>query len=195
LTLAEKLQGLQNALGATDLRGHEWQYFAKSWEPITFKRKAIITNEGQTEKYLYFVVEGVQRIYHCSDAGREATILFTYAPSFGGVLDSFLLQRPSKFFYESLTKTECLRIPHAPFVDGTQQIPALDALIKQQVYQALSGLLERMVELQTFTSEEKLGALMQRSPHILHLIPQKYLANYLGMDATNFSKLINSIRF
>jgi hypothetical protein len=35
---------------------------------------------------------------------------------------------------------------------------------------------------------------LQRSPHILQLVPHKYLANYLGIDATNFSKLLNRVR-
>jgi hypothetical protein len=35
---------------------------------------------------------------------------------------------------------------------------------------------------------------LQRSPHILNLVPHKYLASYLGMDATNFSKLLGSVK-
>jgi hypothetical protein len=54
--------------------------------------------------------------------------------------------------------------------------------------------LERLVELQTFSAEDRYKRLLQRSPHILQLVPHKYLASYLGMDATNFSKLINKIK-
>jgi hypothetical protein len=54
--------------------------------------------------------------------------------------------------------------------------------------------LQRLAELQCFSSEEKFRSLLQRSPHILQLVPHKYLANYLGIDATNFSKFINRIR-
>jgi hypothetical protein len=31
---------------------------------------------------LYFVIEGVQRVYYFDDQSREATLVFTYAPSF-----------------------------------------------------------------------------------------------------------------
>ncbi|MFN3381588.1 MAG: Crp/Fnr family transcriptional regulator, partial [Runella zeae] len=41
---------------------------------------------------------------------------------------------------------------------------------------------------------DRFRCLLQRSPHILQLVPHKYLANYLGMDATNFIKLINKVR-
>ena len=58
----------------------------------------------------------------------------------------------------------------------------------------VSGILERQVELQCFSAEEKFRKLLNRSPHVLQLIPHKYLASYLGIDPTNFSKLLGSVR-
>jgi hypothetical protein len=57
----------------------------------------------------------------------------------------------------------------------------------------ISGLEERLVEIQCFNSEDKLRSLLKRSPHILQLVPHKYLASYLGIDATNFSKMMGKI--
>jgi hypothetical protein len=72
--------------------------------------------------------------------------------------------------------------------------PCVSEAIHVGIMLAFSGLLERMVELQCFSSEEKFRQLLKRSPHILTLVPHKYLANYLGIDPTNFSKLINSVK-
>jgi hypothetical protein len=58
----------------------------------------------------------------------------------------------------------------------------------------LSGVLERQIELQSYSAEERFKTLLRRSGHVLTLIPHKYLASYLGMDATNFSKLLSSVR-
>jgi CRP-like cAMP-binding protein len=68
-----------------------------------------LTEAGSTEKYLYFVLEGVQRIVFQDDLGHEATILFTYQGNFGGVLDSMLTGRKTKYTYETLTKSTLLR--------------------------------------------------------------------------------------
>jgi CRP-like cAMP-binding protein len=136
----------------------------------------------------------VQRIYHFDEQDREATILFTYAPSFGGVLDSLMLQQPSRYFYETLTPSTFLRAPYGELQKLMLSRPAVEIMIRQGLTMALSGVLERLVELQCFSSEEKFKKLLQRSPHILQLVPHKYLANYLGIDATNFSKLINKVR-
>ncbi|MCG8574409.1 MAG: cyclic nucleotide-binding domain-containing protein [Flavobacteriales bacterium] len=176
------------------LKEDEWRAFADIWQPYLVQRKETITFPGQTEKHLYFIMEGVQRIYHISKEDKEATLILTYPHSFGGVLDSFLLQIPSEYYYESLTPSLFLKASHQKFIEVTTAYPKLDQLMKQHTYLALSGLLERMVELQSFSSEEKFRTLLKRSPHILQLVPHKYLANYLGIDPTNFSKLINHVK-
>ena len=176
------------------LPADDWLIFEKIWLPVSSKRKEILTVAGEKEKYLYFVTEGVQRMYYFDDLEREATVLFTYPPSFGGVLDAFLLQTPSRFFYETLTPSVFYR---ATFNDVDHLMKAshnIETLIRKGVTNAFSGVLERLVELQCFSSEEKFRKLLQRSPHILQLVPHKYLANYLSIDPTNFSKLINKIK-
>ena len=140
------------------------------------------------------MVEGVQRVYFLDEHNREATLVFTYAPSFGGVLDALMLQQTSSYFYETLTASQFLRTSNSELQHLIQMRPALALMVRKGLSHALSGVLERQVELQCFTSEEKFRKLLQRSPHILQLVPHKYLANYLGIDATNFSKLINKIR-
>lgn len=170
-----------------------WSDFATCWKPFSVKRKQLITSAGQQESYLYFVTEGVQRIFYL-EAKKESTLVLTYAPSFGGVMDSFLLQAPSRFYYESLTPSVFLRADYETFAKAMEKHPPIAELVRKGITQSFSGLLERMVELQCFSSEEKFRKLLQRSPHILTLVPHKYLANYLGIDATNFSKLINTVR-
>lgn len=168
--------------------------FTGIFHPYEAGRKENITMAGQKERYLYFVTVGVQRIYEMDDAGREATILFTYPYSFGGVLDSFLLQQPSRYHYEALTASTFLRAGHSAVEQVRQAHPSIELMLNKGIAAALSGVLERLSEIQRCTAEEKLRKLMQRSPQVFRLIPQKYLASYLGIDATNLSKLINRVK-
>ena len=172
----------------------EWQAFSAIWQPFSAKRKTILTAEGDTEKYLYFVLEGVQRAYAVSEDGREATLVFTYPYSFSGVADSLLLQQPSRYWFETLTPSAFLRAPFRQFDDLLLQYPLVERMIRIALSHTLAGVLVRQIELQSFTAEQRFRALLTRSPHILQLVPHKYLANYLGMDATNFSKFLGSVR-
>jgi len=168
--------------------------FIANWQPVTFKRKTILTAVGETERYLYFVVEGVQRAFYLGDGNKEATIVFTYPPSFSGVADSFLTQTPSQYYFETITSSRLLRISFDDIQHQIKTHPAIQQLIFTATAFALKGALERHIELQCFTNEEKFKVLLKRSPHVLNLVPHKYLASYLGMDATNFSKLLATVR-
>ena len=168
--------------------------FLKIWEPFQAKRKTTLTRAGDTERYLYFVADGIQRVFYYDEFDREATIIFSYPPSFFGVADSFLLQSPSRFFAETLTPSSFLRTDYAQLNELMKANHEIESMIRLLTTAAFSGLMERMIEIQCFSSEEKFKTLLKRSPHILTLIPHKYIANYLGIDATNFSKLLAKVR-
>lgn len=184
----------QTVLSIHPFTEEEWSLFSQPWKFRRESRKQTITVAGSREPYLYFVAEGVQRIFYLDDQEREATLLFTYAPSFGGIVDAFLQQQPSAYYYETLTPSLFLQLSYPELQNLLQTMPAAEAFVRKALAASMHGLLQRMVELQCFSSEEKFRQLLRRSPHILQLVPHKYLANYLGINATNFSKLLNSIR-
>lgn len=184
----------QIATAIQPLSEKEWNAFSAIWTESKAKRKDQLTIAGEKEKYLYFVIEGIQRVYYFDEQNREATLVFTYAPSFGGVLDALMMQQPSKYSYETLTPSTFLRAPFQDLHALMEQHKAIETMVRKGITASLSGVMDRLVELQCYSSEERFRKLLQRSPHILQLIPHKYLANYIGIDATNFSKLINSVR-
>lgn len=170
-----------------------WQDLARCWAEVSYKRKQIITRAGDTEKYLYFVIEGVQRAYF-EHNGKDATLVFSYAPSFSGVLDSFFIQQPSKFSLETLTQSHLLRIHYNDMQALIEKHRSIETWVRVALMGVLSGTLQRQVEIMSYTAEEKFTALLHRSPHVLNLIPHKYLASYIGVDPATFSKLLGSVR-
>jgi CRP-like cAMP-binding protein len=176
------------------LTDEEANAFISGWKPVTVKRKTILTAAGERERYLYFVLEGVQRAFYLTSDNREATIVFTYPPSFSGVADSLLTNTPSEYFMETLTASRFLRITAEEMLRLMKTYPNIRQMVLNTTALALKGVLYRQIELQCFTNEEKFRALLKRSPHILNLVPHKYIASYLGMDATNFSKLLGTVR-
>lgn len=189
------IESLQKFISTTyPLPASSMDQFLSVWEPFSAKRKTILTRAGDTERHLYFVTEGIQRVYYYDELDREATIIFSYPPSFFGVADSFLLQTPSRFFAETLTPSSFLKTGFFSLDDLMKKDQQIERMIRFLTTVAFSGLMERMVEIQCYTSEEKFRSLLKRSPHILNLVPHKYIANYLGIDATNFSKLLAKVR-
>ena len=191
-TAVEQLKNFTTAIHP--LTDAVWQEYEIIWQPFSAKRKTLLTATGETERYLYFVLEGIQRCWYVNEQGKEATIVFMYPPSFSGVADSFLLQKPSRFYFETLTASSFLRTTWQQLNALMQKHHEMETLIRKGTSYTLSGVLERQVELQCFSAEERFRSLLTRSPHVLRMIPHKYLASYLGIDATTFSKLLGTVR-
>jgi len=180
--------------GVHPLKEEEWNDFAGIWQPVQYKRKTILTAAGETERHLYFVLEGVQRAFFVDDHHPETTVVFTYPYSFSGIADSFLTQKPSKYFLETLTASRMLRTTHQQVQALMDRYHNFERWVRLSTSFAFMGVIERQIELTCFSAEEKFKTLLHRSPHVLQLIPHKYLASYLGIDASTFSKLMASVR-
>ncbi len=163
------------------------------WKARHYKRKTVITAEGDVELLLYFVIEGVQRCYTLHH-DKEFTTVFTYPHSFAGVIDSFLLQTPAALTFETLTSSKLLYISHHDFFALADLHPQLDKWMRIMLAHTLSGVLVRNKELSMFSAAEKLSSLFARSPHLFNLIPHKYIASYIGVEKTTLSKMMNNIK-
>lgn len=188
----KSLQALVNAI--YPLSFEEWEAFSASWRKVNFKRKEIITRAGEVEKYLYYVQSGIQRGFVTDEQGRDITIVFTYPPSFSGVPDSFQLQQPSDVYFETLTASEMYRLSYHEFERLIDKYPRIERFVRLATAAALKGVIKRQAEVMVFSAEERFTALLKRSPHLLNMIPHKYMASYLGIDASTFSKLLNKIK-
>lgn len=194
--MEQELQQLKDyLLHLSPLREEIWQDFAQGWEIVTYKRKTILTAASETESYLYFVLEGIQRGYFLGPDGRnEATIVFTYPPSFSGVADSFLTETPSTFYLETITASRLMRLPRQRYTYLCEKHPAMKDFTFRLTAEVLRGVLARLAEIQSFTAEEKFRTFLARSPHMLNLVPHKYLASYLNLDPSTFSRLLSTVK-
>ncbi len=88
---------------------------------------------------------------------------------------------------------ECLKYEDLQTIyDLSQQIERLFRKINERL---LAGILNQYMELRAMTISERFRAFCNRSPHLLQQVPHKYIASYLDIDATNFSKLFNTIKY
>jgi CRP-like cAMP-binding protein len=160
----------------------------------TFKKGDFITVSGQIQRELYFVKSGVQMSYFDTD-NKTHVIAFTYPPNLCAIPESFQFQIQSKYFLSCITNSELDYITFdelQKLFDKSQQI---ERLFRRMTEAVLAGMINRHIELHSMTIEERYKTFCQRSPHLLQLVPHRYIASYLGIDPTNFSKLFNSVKF
>lgn len=171
----------------------DYALLAENMKSKRFKKGDFITTPGQVQKDLYFIVSGVQMSYMEED-DKMHVIAFTYPPGISAIPESFSSQTPSKYYLKCLEDTETEHISYHHLQQIFDRSQSIERLFRKMTEAILAGMINRHVELHTLTIEERYKTFCQRSPHLLQMVPQKYIASYLGIDATNFSKLYNSVK-
>lgn len=166
--------------------------YISHWNNYSVPKKTVMTAPGDTERYMYFVLDGIQKSYYLHE-DKQHIIAFTYPHSFSGIPDSFLTQTPSKYFLETITDSSFLRISYEKHEELLQDYREIETLFRKATELLFIGMVQRHYELMAFDINTRFKAFAQRSPHLFQLVSQKDLASYLRIDSTNFSKLINSI--
>ena len=161
--------------------------------PKSFAKGDLIVAPGQVQNELYFINEGVQ-FSHFDGRSKLHVMAFTYPPHICAVPGSFALRQPSKYSVTCLSDTEAESIKYDQLQELFGKSPAIERLFRKMTESLLAGVIDRHRELHSMTIEERYRTFCRRSPHLLQSVPHKYIASYLGIDATNFSKLFNRVK-
>jgi CRP-like cAMP-binding protein len=171
----------------------DWVAFEACLRPVHCSKGTVLTEVGQVQREMYFVVQGVQMSFF-EGLKKQHVVAFTYPPGPCAIPDSFLHQTPSQHTLVCLTDSHLLALSYSQLQQLLDASQPLERLFRKAAEGLLAGAIQRQVELQSLTIEQRFLAFARRSAHLFQVVPHKYLASYLDMDPTNFSKLYNTHR-
>jgi CRP-like cAMP-binding protein len=176
-----------------DITRDDYSILKERLREKSFVKGDNIVTPGRVQRELYFINKGVQ-ISHFEGRSKLHVMAFTYPPHLCAVPGSFALQQPSKYSVTCLTVTKTESVSYDQLQDLFDKSPSLERLFRKMTEALLAGVIDRHRELHSMTIEERYRAFCSRSPHLLQSVSHKYIASYLGIDATNFSKLYNRVK-
>lgn len=151
-------------------------------------KKHKLTEEGRIAKELYFVLNGLVRLYYRKE-GKEVTGYIFKEHLFAGSYESFLRQTPSIQTLETLEDCELLVITKKSIDHLYDTIPGMQVLgrkVAEQRFvnaqQILSSFILESPEERYLNFERQHGDLLLRVPH--HII-----ASYLGITPVSLSRI------
>ncbi|HIC8756166.1 Crp/Fnr family transcriptional regulator [Elizabethkingia anophelis] len=158
---------------------------------IILNRNEYLKEAGSIDTNIYFIREGSVRIF-ISDNAEERNIRFGYSGNIIVSLDSFLSNKPSPLYIQSLKKTTILIASKDSFMQIMNKDPQHLQLWNSILEDLNLQQFEREIDLLTQSPRERYHRLLKRSPQVFQQIPNKHIANYLRMTPETLSRIKKS---
>lgn len=157
----------------------------------TFNRGQFIVRAGEVETQVHFILEGTQTIHYLEN-GKEMCVGFGYPGTILIAYPSFITGKSSDFYLQAIKKTKVLSLNYSDWKMLLETLPKFKDVWYKLTEQGLLGMMAREVELHLASNAERYERLLKRSPKLLQLIPQRYVASYLKMEPETLSRLKNA---
>lgn len=166
----------------------EFQRFSRFVEPVQFKAKEKLTEEGVVEQYVYFVVKGIIRKYFRNGNQEIATGFFTENQLCHASI-SYFTGSPSKVILEAIEPGTCLRIHRNDLETLLDEIPALEKIFRAVMAQLYIRKDQEKMQALVLSKKERFLDFCEKNPDLLQRVPQKQLASYLDIQPETFCRM------
>lgn len=161
----------------------------KSAKSKSFKKKDTIIEEGALKTDVYFLRSGLVRAYCINEKGDEITFGLIAENQILTNIDVILFEQPSRFYYECLEDTKTFSIDFDTVQNIIENNPKLERNRKFFARNAMKKMLQRLETFVLMNAEERYEDFIKNNPTLSNRVPDKYLANVLGITPVSLSRI------
>lgn len=160
---------------------------------VPIRKNQNLQQIGQQCRTIYFVKEGLARIYYLKD-GNEVTEYFAFENDLIIRAESLFTGKPSKKAIQALENTVFIGIPAQGLFSLFDQFPEIERMFRKIIEQAYVATVNRMETIQFHSAEERYAQLLDEKPDFIKRISLKHIASYLGITQVSLSRIRAAIR-
>jgi CRP-like cAMP-binding protein len=175
----------------TLLSNADWAIVEKYLVRMELKKETILLQEGKICRYLYFLESGLLRFFILKN-GNDITKYFTDIPYCFTSIKSFEAQKPATESIETLEDTVLWAMTFDSVQSLQTLLPAWNTFSRKLVQEVQTYTDEILEELQTETAENRYKKILFDNDPLLHRVPLKYIASYLGIAPQSLSRIRKS---
>jgi CRP-like cAMP-binding protein len=158
-------------------------------ESNSFTKKEIIIGESSKKNTVYFVRSGMIRKYFINEKGEEITFGLIPENYIVANVDVILFDQASRFYYEAIEKTKTFSIDYDVIQEIFKSNPRLESNRKKFFQQIMREAHLRIEGFILYTPEERYIKFIEKYPDINNRVPDKYIANVLGITPVSLSRI------
>ncbi len=169
----------------------EIEEFMSNALTIKCTKRTKLLREGETARFIYWVTKGVFRSGYTDKKGNEHTRSFAVPNSspYLAAYNSFVTQKPSKIFLETLEDGELLSW-HYDYIEKLQDSNMKYLKFFKKLLDDLYLVRDtKEMEALTLTPEERYLTFLDTFPDITNRVSQHYIASYIGVSPEALSRI------
>ena len=161
------------------------QYFTER----IFAKKTMLLEATQPCKHLFFIVKGCVRHFNTKDDGNEKTCDISLENQWTTAFMSFNSGCPSNLSLQALEETIVYRISKEELISLYAKHHNFETFGRLMAEQILQRATDTAMYLAADKPEERFQHLLRSRPELFQRVPQKYIANLLGISPESLSRL------
>jgi len=180
---------LENIAKHVSLTPEEQTHFLSLTETKSYKAKTILLKEGEVCTYSFFVTKGILRSYTIDENGVEHVVSFACPGWWIADMYSYLSQRPGQLYIEVNEDAEVFLLSKENQEQLYHDIPKIERFFRILIENSLVANQQRLIDNLTFTAEARYDKFSKKYADLVHCLPQKQIASYIGVTPEFFSKM------
>jgi CRP-like cAMP-binding protein len=156
------------------------------------KAKTYFLTEGKICKEIGFINSGALRTFYLSN-GKEINTQFCFENQFIVDYDSFLNEKPSRYFIQTMEATELICFNLHALQYAYQQSQNWERLGRVMAEQSFSYTAHRVESFMFLDGEQRYLQLLKEEPEIFNRVPLYHIASYIGLERESLSRLRKKI--
>ncbi len=165
------------------------QVLVKSAKSKSYELGETMISEGSNKKEIYFIKKGLVRQFAIDNKGDEITTMVRSENQIVASPDIILFDQPSRHYFEALEPTDVYYMDY----DLLQSIISNNIKLEKNRKYVLQNLLKELfIRVDNFvllSPEERYLDFIKSNPNIMNRVPNKYVANILGITPVSLSRI------
>ncbi len=174
------------------LTGEEIALLDTHFETRTLKKKEFLLEGGKGCDFIAFIAQGTIRHFHVKD-GAEKTCDISFENSWVTDFQSFTTGAPGIMHLQAMEAATVYFIRKTNLYRLYKECGKYETFGRIMAEQVAQRATEIAMSLSSDKPEERFQNLLKKQPGLFRRIPQKYIANFLGISPESLSRIRNRI--